>query len=311
MIFLDVTGRCGNQLFQYAFARKLIELDPSQQLHICFYNVERWRLKTGDDSFSDQLKHLNVLPYTSSIEQLDYFTDYASKRQKKAWKRYTLARKIAGKLKIKKIYSVALHRLNANNIYREDECKDNVFSKSLSENILAKGYFENKKYFDDIRPILLKEFTPKYPKPHKNDELYKIIENRISICVSFRVWSEVSETVAAQRDVCGKDYYEKAIEQMHNLYPDCVFVIFSNDIAWVKDHFDFKYETVFEDGTDEVWEKLRLMYSCKHFIIAPSTFAWWVQYLSRNPDKKVIAPHKWYNDENLTSYLLDDEWIKI
>lgn len=59
-----------------------------------------------------------------------------------------------------------------------------------------------------------------------------------------------------------------------------------------------------------VYETLRLMYSCKHFIISNSTFSWWGQYLSRNDHKIVISPSKWNNDDFDTP-LLEDEWIKL
>lgn len=311
MIYVDMTGRCGNQFFQYAFARKLMLLNPSQPLHINFYNVERWRKKLNDDTFSDQLQYFNVLPYSSALTQEDAVTKYGSVKQRKAFKNYQLKRKIANKFKIKSIHKLALHSLNKNSIYREDECKDNILLPAKTENVFIKGYFENPEYFDDIRDILLKEFTPKMPQPEKNTGLYDIINKRESVCISFRRWSEVSDNVAKERDVCSKEYYEKAIEEMHNLFPDCAFVVFSNDIEWVKNNFEFKYETIFEDGTDEIWEKLRLMYSCKHFIMSTSTFCWWAQYLCRNNKKTVIAPNRWTNDDSKPSKLLSDDWIKI
>jgi len=310
MIYLEVTGRCGNQLFQYAFARKLSLVNDNQPIHINFYNVERWRLKTKDDSFSDQLRFLNTKEYTSSLDKSNWLNESASKRQISIYNLYQLIRKIAYRTRCKSLYRFGLHLLNRSGIYREDESSHNIIARTKESDLFAKGYFENAHYFDDIRDILLEEFTPKFPIQEKNKSLYDIMENRESVCVSFRRWSEVSEEVSKERDICNKAYYEKAIEKMHQIYPDAVFIVFSNDVEWVKNNFEFKYETIFEDGTDEVWEKLRLMYSCKHFIMATSTFTWWAQYLSRNPQKVVISPDRWYNDVNKECYLIQEDWIK-
>lgn len=79
----------------------------------------------------------------------------------------------------------------------------------------------------------------------------------------------------------------------------------------MKKNIDFKdYEVYSEIGNDPVWEKLRLMYSCKNFIISNSTFSWWAQYLSDNDEKLVICPSKWFNSDYVGD-LIEDDFITI
>ena len=115
---------------------------------------------------------------------------------------------------------------------------------------------------------------------------------------------------------CTPEYFEEAIKIMQKKVPKAKFFIFSDDVEWCKKNMKFPKDTKFETGTDPVWEKLRMMYSCKHFIISNSTFSWWAQYLSRNKEKIVIAPDRWTNDSykehnKIDIYEEDWELIKI
>ena len=89
-----------------------------------------------------------------------------------------------------------------------------------------------------------------------------------------------------------------------------MFFLFSDDVEWVKENIYTGCETYCEDGTDPVWEKLRMMSSCKHFIISNSTFSWWAQYLSTYKNKIVISPCRWFNND-FESPLIEDDFIKI
>ena len=102
---------------------------------------------------------------------------------------------------------------------------------------------------------------------------------------------------------------------MQKKLKDPTFFVFSDDIDWVKKNMKFPKSTYFETGDDPVWEKIRLMYSCKHFIISNSTFSWWAQYLSRNKKKIVIAPSRWgnqtYKCKNELIDIYQEDWILV
>ena len=311
MVYLDINGRCGNQMFQYAFARKLMILNKINDLHIDFFHVDRWKKKAnGDDTYSDQLQFFNTIKYTSSISTGYSVLKYGSKRQKKLLQKYELVRKLSRHFRHLNLLERFQNLLHTNGIYKEDEVQINI-AQSRTLTVFARGYFENPLYFDDIKRTLLDEFTPIYPRKEKNKKIYSIIDNEESVCVSFRVWNEIKydEKFLKEHNICSTKYYLKAIDKMHELHPNAHFIIFSNDVDWVKKNIKFEYPVSFEDGNDEIWEKLRMMYSCKHFIMSNSTFCWWAQYLCKNKNKTVISPNRWSTKGN--NSLLMDDWIKI
>ena len=63
----------------------------------------------------------------------------------------------------------------------------------------------------------------------------------------------------------------------------------------------------FETGKDDVFEKIRLMSKCKHFILSNSSFSWWAQYLSDSKEKIVVAPSRWYTSGEKTD-IYQDSW---
>jgi len=48
---------------------------------------------------------------------------------------------------------------------------------------------------------------------------------------------------------------------------------------------------------DEPWADMALMAACRDAIIANSSFSWWGAWLNPRSDKRVIAPHPWFQSE--------------
>ena len=185
------------------------------------------------------------------------------------------------------------------------------FGKSLFKNKVFYGTFECPKYFNSIRDVLLKEFTPKKPLRKENEELFKEIVSTESVCITIRRGDYVQDKeIAKSLYICTPKYFDVSLTEMKKLVPNMKLFVFSDDIDWCKNNMKWPKGTMFESGKDPVWEKLRLMSTCKHFILSNSTFSWWAEYLSTNENKKVIAPSRWTNDPYKEGYMdiYEDYW---
>jgi hypothetical protein len=97
------------------------------------------------------------------------------------------------------------------------------------------------------------------------------------------------------------EYYQGALEY----FPNRKVLVFSDDIEFCKRHLKGdRFE--FSESKNE-FEDLSLMASCRHNIIANSTFSWWGAWLNRNPNKIVISPHytQWFSETNIVKDPVD------
>lgn len=180
-----------------------------------------------------------------------------------------------------------------------------------NEKVFTYGTFESYDSLRGIESILKREFTPVHPVHQENLALYDKICNSNSVCLSVRRGDFMIDVNRQAFYVCDLEYFERAVSYMQKHVENPVFIVFSNDIAWVKENLKIEGEVYYESGNDPVWETFRLMYSCKHFIISNSTMHWWAQWRSENPNKIVVAPDRWYNVKGWENYLMLDYFVRI
>jgi len=314
IIAKSILGRLGNQMFQYAYCRAIKEA-VGGSLAFSFDKIyQQKKTDNTSDGFEDSLRYFNVDDY--EVFEGDAQDKYSSPIQLFLYRTIQYSRRNLFKNKKKSLCSllgiIGLYYYNDknNNFY-----KDITFirRKSLFRKlIICYDFLEAPHLINSIRPILIKEFTPIFPPLSCNQDLYEIIDSTNSVCVSIRRGDFLNPKYSNTFYICDETYIKKAIEKAQQLINDPVFIFFSDDIEWVKSHIKISFPSYYESGQDPIWEKMRLMYSCKHFIISNSTFSWWAQYLSRNTSKIVISPDHWTNDPNRDPlHLISDNFVTI
>ncbi len=181
-----------------------------------------------------------------------------------------------------------------------------------TSNCVYAGYWQTEKYFKHIRNDLLSEF--RFPC---GEEKYRCFRERFLNSVNYVSVHVRRGDYMAEPDVYGNlslsGYYNRAMDYMRSRVEHAVFVYFSDDMNWVKNHFSdkdgiFIEADLFEDY--QMWYDMSLMSCCANHIIANSSFSWWGAWLNERGDKIVVAPGKWLYDHR-TPDIWCDGWIKI
>ena len=134
-----------------------------------------------------------------------------------------------------------------------------------------------------------------------------------SISLHIRRGDYLTPENAETHCLCSPSYYQNAIQYIVQRVENPHFFIFSDDITWVFDNFKMPYPYTIVNVNDSYtgYYDLELMRNCKHNIIANSTFSWWGAWLNENPNKIVIAPQRWFMNQEEEIDIIPSSWVRL
>lgn len=178
------------------------------------------------------------------------------------------------------------------------------------KDLLLWGYFQSEQYFADCADTVRAELTPRPALNAEEPLAAAIAAAPCAVCVHVRR-GDYQRPENAHLQVCGPAYYARAAAAAAARWPDAVLYVFSDDIEWARAHLDTAgLPAVYVPGGRSAAADLGLMARCRHFILSNSTYGWWAQYLGAAPDKAVLAPDRWYANGK-QSALPAPEWTRI
>ena len=268
MIAVQLSGGLGNQMFEYALCLKLKALGKAVKIDdfTCYGAGQRRQML---DVFGVSYERLSMEEYVA-------LTDSNLRLSHRIRRRLTGRRDLS---------------------YREKSV--NFDPQVLTrEPALLLGCFQSEKYFSDIADRVREAFRFRNFVPDARTlDWERQIQNSLSVGVHIRRGDYLDPKYSAlYQGICDDAYYERAIAYLKKSLTGARFFFFSNDPEWVKAHYRGADYTVVEgNGEDAGYADLYLMRSCRHQIIANSSFSWWAAWLNDDPHKKVIAPGRWLN----------------
>ena len=285
MIVVEASGGLGNQMFQYALYKKLESMNKDVAIDTSFFHSKQDLRELEIGVFGVQYRSI-------SDKEVAYIRGYGYQD--------TILDKLKYKLKPSKmkIYTDIIEKyqpeiLNMDNVY-------------------LSGYWQCEKYFSDIRGIILNEFTFPLEMRKKTEELCKKMEKENSISVHIRRSDYLTEQNAKiYGNICTEIYYENAVAYMDKHIENPCYYVFTDDLQWAREYFkEDRFVIVDEYRGKDSYVDMYLMSRCKHNIIANSSFSWWGAWLNQNPEKKVLAPKRWFHNHD-EEEIVCENWIRI
>lgn len=179
------------------------------------------------------------------------------------------------------------------------------------------GYWQSERYFLDVASKLRKEFTLTQPLDEINRRMLTQIRDPLRQAVSLHIrrGDYVSNAQTAMyHGVCPLDYYRSAVDHISARVRKPHFFVFSDDPDWVRGNLSIDHPmTVVEvNSPDRGVFDMALMMSCRHHVIANSSFSWWGAWLNPHDDKIIVAPKRWFSGASLdTRDLIPASWTRL
>lgn len=286
MKYIKVWGGLGNQLFQYAFSLFLQD-NCNETVNFVDHTGKPY---PSNGSLS---KIIELSNDENLQEELSCCSIYFSKTYRVNRKILQLIPQLSSKIIVERL--------------------GKPYPKSILDYSIYDGYWQDLQFVESVRTVILSKL-----KLASNTQLESInyasfirsAHNTVSVHVRRGDYLQSKYHV-----VQGKDYINKAIHVMNGILKNPIYFVFSDNIQWAKENIQANAILYFienDEESDAVVSDFNLMMQCQHHIISNSTFSWWPAWLNSNKNKQVIAPSKWFiNNNNSALKILPKEWILL
>ena len=276
-VVVKIVGGLGNQMFCYAAGRRLARFSEADLvLDIDFFRSDvRYERQYRLDRFAlapHQVRStLRVLPRPLDLR----------------W--WRVKRKLA-QLGLVRGVTPFIER-NPKHFYQE------LLLRPVEGTVLLDGYWQDERYFEDIRRDLVVELLPKVPADARNAALAEQLVRTDSVAIHCRRHhhrlADGSVHRASGRTGLEIRYYQRAVEQLMDTVRPAHLYLFGDEPRWLAENLpDSLPRTIVDWNAAPGGEVLDywLMTRCRHFVISNSTLSWWGAWVGGGEGKRVIAP---------------------
>jgi hypothetical protein len=288
VVGIKIHAGLGNQMFKYAAALALAErLDADLVCDIRHYlHADRGDRSLGLNAFGIELNSGWVPPYKP-------------------------LRSLATQLHLVKTPFRGAERLHV------EEGYDPRFHRIENSCVLS-GYFQSWRYLTGHEDLVRRTFdVSRLASERTRDWEAAIGEAECPVAVHVRRGDYAASPANIDKfGLLRRDYYDagRAIIESVAGVGKATYFLFSDDPGAAAAELA-GWSRVQQVPGLTAHEELYLMTRCRHFIIANSTFSWWAAWLAQTPDKRVVAPARWFGPAYQYPYSINDrlppDWLPV
>lgn len=270
VITVRLTGGLGNQMFQYAVARRLA-LKHGTRVRLDTSAYGSWLTGPADANRRFELLCLRVedplIPDGARLATIQAL------------------RAAANQLRLRHMPIPRRYYFEPPHHYHFD-----ARVLDLPDGSDLSGFLQSEKYFADVADHIRREFTPRDPLLAQN-VARRVAQLRRSgrKLVSLHVRRGDYLKMRGGTNLLLPDYFTTAMAR----FEGCDFLVESDDLDWCR--ANVKGDNILYSPFETGFEALIAMTHCDSNIIANSSMSWWGAWLNPRPDKTVVAPAGWFN----------------